>query len=62
MLGRTPARGHRRFDIYTDLRPFFQDYSHSRSVYSPGPGAKPLQAHALLLVGYDNPGRYWIAR
>ena len=51
-----------RFDIFDDLRPYFQDYSHTDSVYSPRPGAKLLEAHALLLVGYNNSGRYWVAR
>ena len=51
-----------RFDIFDDLRPFFKDASHADSVYSPGLGAKPLESHALLVVGYNNDGRYWIAR
>ena len=62
MLERTSAHDRRRFDIFDDLRPYFQDYSHTQSVYTPGPGAKFLEAHALLLVGYDNGGRYWVAR
>ena len=61
-LERTCAHYRRRFDIFDDLRPYFKDYSHTHSVYSPAPGAKFLVAHALLLVGYNNAGRYWIAR
>jgi hypothetical protein len=61
-LERTRPRGRRRLDVYDDLRSYFQDYSHSYNIYSPRPGAKLVEAHALLLVGYDNAGRYWVAR
>ena len=53
--------GRRRFDIFSDLRAFFKDARNTNSVYSPGPDAN-FEAHALLLVGYNNNGRYWIAR
>jgi hypothetical protein len=61
-LSGTHTHDRRRFDIFDDLQPYFKNYSHTDTVYSPGPHANFVQVHALLLVGYDNVGRYWVAR
>lgn len=49
------------FYIYSDMRPFFK--TNPKGVYpGNGTGAKMEEAHAILIVGYDNEGGYWIAR
>jgi C1A family cysteine protease len=50
-----------RCDVFEDFKPFFS--ANKQGVY-PGPatGVAPVQGHCTLLVGYNNTGRFWIAR
>jgi hypothetical protein len=52
-----------RFEVHDDFAPFFAAGAGRRGVvYSPAPGAKVVEHHAVLLVGYDNERRFWLAR
>jgi hypothetical protein len=53
-----------RMDLMSDFQPFFAAGAGAGGgeVYEPGPGAKALGAHAVLLVGYNNAEGYWVAR
>eukprot|EP00878_Enallax_costatus_P028282 GHUV01030534.1.p1 GENE.GHUV01030534.1~~GHUV01030534.1.p1 ORF type:complete len:437 (+),score=68.02 GHUV01030534.1:910-2220(+) len=51
-----------RFDIYDDFRPFFSNFANMGAVYKPRPGAKPVEGHAVVLVGYNNEQNYWVAK
>lgn len=51
-----------RFDVYDDFKPFFNDFSNARAMYKPRTGAKFQMAHAVTVVGYDNDGKYWVAK
>ena len=50
------------FDILDDFIPFFKQFDNSKKVYTPRQGAKLSEAHAVVLVGYNNDQGYWIAQ
>ena len=45
-----------------DLSPFFSNPANRNAVYRLSPGAKSKQPHALVLIGYNDKDKYWIAR
>jgi len=51
-----------RFDIYNDFKTFFDDPANAKKVYMPNPRAKFVNGHAVVLVGYDNEGQFWLAK
>ena len=51
-----------RMDLYSDFREFFNVPANKKAVYKPKPGAVFKEAHAVVLVGYDNDKGYWIAK
>ncbi|KAI8465611.1 MAG: hypothetical protein J3K34DRAFT_83333 [Monoraphidium minutum] len=52
-----------RFNIYSDFRPFFEDPSNKNKVYRVNTTKLEVEEqHAIVLVGYDNEKKFWIAR
>ena len=48
------------FNLYEGFRESF--IKGGNKVYEPARNAKAVERHAIVLVGYDNTGEYWIAR
>jgi hypothetical protein len=51
------------FQIMSDFESFFNKTGNAKKTYSPSAGAKALENHAVVLVGYDNyapGGGYWL--
>jgi C1A family cysteine protease len=51
-----------RFDIYSDFRKFFNNPKNKKAIYQPEPGAVVKEAHAVVLVGYNNDKGYWVVK
>lgn len=45
-----------------DFKPFFSSFANAQAVYKPKAGAKYVEGHAVVLVGYNNEQQYWIAK
>ncbi|WIA36917.1 hypothetical protein OEZ86_008162 [Tetradesmus obliquus] len=51
-----------RFDVRSDFGRFFADKRNAKAVYKPSAGAVFEFGHAIVLVGYNNEERYWLAK
>ncbi|KAI8464743.1 MAG: hypothetical protein J3K34DRAFT_105024 [Monoraphidium minutum] len=51
-----------RFDIMSDFREFFADPARSQDVYRPKPGAKVVETHAVIIIGYNLVEGYWLVQ
>ncbi|KAI8475768.1 MAG: hypothetical protein J3K34DRAFT_456135 [Monoraphidium minutum] len=49
-----------RFDIMDDFKDFFADPKNAKKVYTPKPGAKMVEPHAVTIVGYDISEKSWL--
>ncbi|KAI8468503.1 MAG: hypothetical protein J3K34DRAFT_459838 [Monoraphidium minutum] len=51
-----------RFDIHDDFEEFLKNARNKGKVYKPSPGAKVVELHAVVVIGYSDPGQYWVVR
>jgi len=53
-----------RFDVFSDLRSFFNEEGNAKKVYKPSATAKFIFAHSVVLIGYsiDGDQPYWLAK
>ncbi|KAI8475767.1 MAG: hypothetical protein J3K34DRAFT_456134 [Monoraphidium minutum] len=49
-----------RFDLMDDFEAFFKDPKNAKKVYTPKPGAKLVETHAVTVVGYNNTEQSWL--